>query len=322
MGDLLMSQMPWEVCSVVVALSGPIFATVTPFQASGEIDSAALGDYLDLLAAAGVATILVNGTTGEFPSLSLRERIRVAEWCRERWSGTLVVHVGACAVGDALELAHHAGGFADALAVMNPFFFAGAPDAGVEDYFRSVLGSCSRPTLLYNFPHHTQTPISPRLIAQLRGEFPQLAGIKDSGKDRTMTEQYQQLGRGFVVFLGDDRAGARIDELGVAGVVTGAGGPVAELPVRIATAVAAGDAGGALAGQSEFDRYTDARKRLPISDIAFAKAAVAARLPGFPAQVRPPLVAASVDQMHGIHAVMDLLAPRLTAVGTGLSSTQ
>ncbi|WP_139348010.1 hypothetical protein [Nocardia donostiensis] len=53
-----------------------------------------------------------------------------------------------------------------------------------------------------------------------------------------------------------------------------------------------GDADGARARQQEFDLYTDARKRLSLSDIAFAKAAAAARLPGFPTHVRPPLVVA------------------------------
>ncbi|WP_157170441.1 dihydrodipicolinate synthase family protein [Nocardia carnea] len=294
----------------------PIVATVTPFQRSGHIDVAALGDYLGLLKAAGVDTVLVNGTTGEFASLTVHERIRVAEYCRSKWRGVLVAHVGACAIGDAVELARHASGVADLLAVMNPFFFAQAPEAGIGEYFRAVLPHCDRPTLLYNFPRHTQAPIPARLAAQLLAEFPQIAGIKDSGKDRGLTRAYQALGPGFRVYLGDDRAGARIGEIGAAGVVTGAGGPVAELPVAIAAATAAGEVERAHTTQGEFDFYTDARKRLPISDIAFAKAAVSARLPGFPTQVRPPLSAASPDQAKEIHEVMAALLPRLRASGS------
>ncbi|MBF6216071.1 dihydrodipicolinate synthase family protein [Nocardia puris] len=291
--------------------SCPIVATVAPYQRAGHLDLPAVSDYLDLIGAAGVETVLVNGTTGEFASLTVRERIQVAEHCRSRWGGVLIVHVGACAVGDAVELARHASGFADALAVMNPFFFAETAEAGIGAYFRAVLPHCKRPTLLYNFPRHTQAPIPPRLAAQLAREFPQLTGIKDSGKDRALTYEYQQIGADFRVYLGDDRIGARVAEIGAAGVVTGAGGPVVELPVAVATAVAAGDTGRAEARQHEFDRYTDARKRLPISDIAFAKAAVSARLPGFPSHVRSPLTGASHEQIREVHTLMGSLLPLL-----------
>lgn len=56
-------------------------AVVTPFRASGAVDFGALSDYLGLLAAAGVDTILVNGTTGEFASLTSGERRAVIEQC-------------------------------------------------------------------------------------------------------------------------------------------------------------------------------------------------------------------------------------------------
>jgi dihydrodipicolinate synthase/N-acetylneuraminate lyase len=66
-------------CAVRVEVSctsacSPIVAILTPFQTDGRIDFAALGDYLDLLAAAGVRSILVNGTTAEFGSLTGTER--------------------------------------------------------------------------------------------------------------------------------------------------------------------------------------------------------------------------------------------------------
>ncbi len=297
----------------------PIVATVTPFRRSGVVDLPALSDYLGLLKAVGVESILVNGTTGEFASLTVRERIRVAEHCRGGWSGRLVVHVGSCAVADAAELGRHASAFADGVAVMNPYFYAHACKAGMASYFAAVLPSCTRPTLLYNFPRHTQAPIPPYLVAQLVRQFPQVIGVKDSGKDRAVTREYRTVGTGFGVYVGDDRVGARIGELGAAGVVTGAGGPIAEIPVAIAAAVATGDIGRAQDQdlQDAFDYYTDARKRSSISDIAFAKAATAARLPGFPTQVRPPLVAASTGQMREIHAVVRSTLTRYAARGLG-----
>jgi 4-hydroxy-tetrahydrodipicolinate synthase len=60
-------------------ITSPIVAVVTPFDAQGAVDRDALQDYLALLSAAGVKTILVNGTTGEFFSMTLHERRSVLE---------------------------------------------------------------------------------------------------------------------------------------------------------------------------------------------------------------------------------------------------
>ncbi|WP_067665859.1 dihydrodipicolinate synthase family protein [Nocardia miyunensis] len=277
----------------VVGIESPVVALLMPFREGGAIDFAALGDYLDMVDAAGVRTVLVNGTTGEFSSLTLAERRGVLEFCRGRWRGRLIAHVGAPAVGDVVELIAHGNDLADALAVIAPYFFAAPTEAGVEAFFAQVLGSARKPVLLYSFPRHTQTVLSPEMVARLAAEFPLMCGVKDSGKDLTVSQGYKQQTPRLQVFLGDDRVGVRVRELRLDGVVTGAGGPVAELPVAIAAAVRAGDGQSAQQWQRLFDRYTDHRKTSGLSDIAFAKAATAARLPGFPAYVRPPLVAAS-----------------------------
>ena len=53
-------------------------------------------------------TILVNGTTGEFFNMTVQERRGVLEFCRKYWSGQVITHVGAAAIGDAIDLADHA----------------------------------------------------------------------------------------------------------------------------------------------------------------------------------------------------------------------
>lgn len=277
----------------IVGIESPIVAVPTPFHDGGGIDYAALGDYLDMVCAAGARTILVNGTTGEFFSLTLRERCRVLEFCRERWPGRLVAHVGSAAVGDVVELLAHANDIADVLAVIAPYFFAAPPEAGVEAFFGRVLGHARKPVLLYSFPRHTQTLLTPGVVARLATAFPLVCGVKDSGKDLCVSQGYKQRVPRLQVFVGDDRLGLRVRELGLDGGVTGAGGPVAELPVAIAAAVVNGEQRLAQRWQSLFDRYTDHRKAIPLSDIAFVKAAAAARLPGFPIGVRPPLISAT-----------------------------
>ncbi|WP_171050248.1 dihydrodipicolinate synthase family protein [Nocardia cyriacigeorgica] len=279
-------------------------AIVTPFDSRARIDFGALGAYLDLLADAGVRSVLVNGTTGEFASLTVAERCAVVEFCRERWRSQLIAHAGATAFADAGAMVEHANDHADAVAVIAPFFFAGVDVVGVEAFFDQVLASARIPALLYNFPRHTQLTLDPPMVGRLAARHPILVGVKDSGKDRSITRAYQHHAPGLQVLVGDDGVGARIRDLGFDGVVTGAGGPVAELPVAIAAAVTAGDRGHAAQVQARFDHYTHFRRATPISDIAFVKAALGARLPGLPAHVRAPLVQASAECREAIRAFM------------------
>ena len=90
---------------------GLVPAVLTPFDAAGELNLAAVEPHANLLAADGVAGVFVGGTTGEFSSLTVEERLALAA----RWAavvkGTpvrLVVHVGANCLPDAKRLAAHA----------------------------------------------------------------------------------------------------------------------------------------------------------------------------------------------------------------------
>jgi len=295
-------------------ITSPIVAVVTPFDAQGAVDRDALQDYLALLSAAGVKTILVNGTTGEFFSMTLHERRSVLELCRDHWSGQVIAHIGSAAVGDAVDLLDHARSHTDYLAAISPYFFASPPEDGVLAHFRQLLFRSDLPLLLYNFPRHTQTHITPSIVSQLATEFPLLRGVKDSGKDRSITQQFKAANPNIQVFVGDDHAAARLSEIGVDGLVTGGGGPVVELPLRIVDAVRGNDLEKAHQLQANFDRWSDTRHTSPLTEIAFAKAALAARLPGFPPYVRPPLVTATDSQCEEIRSflrwhMMPLISP-------------
>ncbi|MGH3701353.1 MAG: dihydrodipicolinate synthase family protein [Pseudonocardiaceae bacterium] len=260
----------------------PIVAVVTPFDAAGAVDKGALRGYLALLSAAGVTTILVNGTSGEFFNMTAPERGAVLELCREHWPGQIIAHVGSAALGDAIDLLDHARSHTDSVTAISPYFFASPPEEGVCAFFRQLLLRSDLPLFLCNFPRHVQADITPSIVSQLAAEFPLLRGVKDLGKDRGITWQFKAAEPDLKVFVGDDRAGAHLPDLGVDGLVTGGGGPVVELPLRIVDAVQRDDLTHAHQLQADFDQWSDARRASPLTEIAFVKAALAARLPGFP----------------------------------------
>lgn len=280
----------------------PILATVTPFTSDHRVDTGALSDYLSFLYDSGVRAILVNGTTGEFPGLTVVERKCVLEFTRAHWPGQIIAHIGASSVGETVELLDHAHDHANAVAAVAPYYFADPPEAGIRIYFGLLLARTKLPLLVYNFPRHTQVRITPALLGSLVGEYSMLAGVKDSGTDRRTTQDYALAG--LSVFVGSDGAAAHIAEYGAQGIVSGGGNPVPELPVAIAKALRAGGNDEALHWQSLFDECRELRQRSDLTDIAFVKAALAERLPGFPTTVRPPLVAADTGQDEDIRTYL------------------
>lgn len=264
---------------------------LTPFTKKGDIDIVAIRDYLQYLHECGVQRVLVNGTTGEFASLTTAERRIALETVRAHWPRTLIAHVGSASLPQAIELLDHAGEIADVAAAIAPYFFAHAPQTGIRAFFAELLERAHVPFLLYNFPLHTQCPIEPRTVGELAEQFPLLAGVKDSGKDRSISQRYQLARNDFQVFLGDDGAALSALQHGYAGIVTGAGNPVARLPVTIA-AKAADDVGLARRLQERFDSWSHTRRATGVPEIAFVKAAMSSHLPGFPLNTRLPLSAA------------------------------
>lgn len=287
-----------------MAVRGPVFAIVTPFDSRGEIDYAALGDYLRFLEGHGVRDIVVNGTTGEFPSLTMAERIRVLEHCRRGFRGTVISHVSSCCDRDCRTLLEHARDHADAALLLPPFYYAHAGEAGCLAFLRAVLREATIPVYLYHFPEHTQMPISPEMFGVLAAEFEHLAGIKDSGGDLQVSRAFKQAAPGRQVFVGSDRGALQVLLEGLDGSVTGCGNPVPEFLVTLQERFAAGSLEAARTVQASFDGWTDFREGLPVKDLPMVKAALGARVPGFPPYVRPPFLTAEPDQIAVIHETM------------------
>jgi len=88
----------------MIQLHGPIVALLTPFDASGKIEWQAFKAYLSSLYSWGVRTVIANGTTGEFPSMTISERRQVVEFVRENFAGTIINNVSGTCVGDVRKL--------------------------------------------------------------------------------------------------------------------------------------------------------------------------------------------------------------------------
>jgi 4-hydroxy-tetrahydrodipicolinate synthase len=221
---------------LIRSASGVYAAIATPrARDSIEVDPAALFDYLDAIAQAGVDGIVLFGSTGEFVHFELADRMRVTSLAIKRCRVPLLVNVSHSSLPGALDLADCAmDAGAAGLLLMPPYFFRYNEEQifGFYSEFASVVDGRAK-LYLYNIPQFTN-PISAALATRLlsTGAF---AGIKDSSGDWQMFEALQVLHSrsSFQLLLGSDSLYMRAFPAGADGVVSGVAGAVPELMVSL-----------------------------------------------------------------------------------------
>lgn len=251
-------------------LKGLVVPVPTPFGNDDAIDFGAYLSHLDWLAECGVRNLLVNGTTGEFFSLTADEQLKLLRVSREAWKGTLIFHLGDTALFQTLETAHKAQEEgADFIASLPPYYFADAPAEGLAEWFGRLSLESDLPLILYNFPKHTGNALTPEIIKKIPHW-----GLKDSSADLSLipaTPNY---------FVGGDRKISEAYAAGAKGFVS-ASANIDPLPyLRIENEQTPEN-------QSAVD---DVNARTSGSfAIAQIKQVLSEILPGYPAAVRPPL---------------------------------
>ena len=291
-------------------ITGPLFAAPTPFDANGELHLAAYCDFLAFLEARGVEGIVVNGTTGEFPSLDADERRTLYTTARANFSGAIVNNISSANAREANALARHSSD-ADALLILPPYYFANVSDAGLIDFFREALAGVETPVFLYNFPRHVKLVLTPALVEKILRACPMIIGVKDSSGDLDVASAFKKLAGVRQVFVGKDNKALAALDAGLDGSITGAGNPFPEFLVGIRRAWASGDTALAQCLQQEFDLWNAFRAAHKFDEPALVKAALARRLPSYPAHVRPPLHALDAQG----NAALDDILQRLMDSG-------
>ncbi len=269
-------------------ITTPIFAIVTPFLVDGKIDFKSLSNYLIFLQEKGVKTILTNGTTAEFPSLSLEERMSLLEHCHKIFDGTILNNISSCCQNDCLKLAAHAENYSDALVILPPFYYAKVAENGILSFLSEVLKPTCMPTFLYNFPKHTNNIITAEMVKILLAKHDNLVGIKDSDGDLKKAIKFKEINN-LQVFVGSDRLALEVLLSGLNGSVTGGGNAFPELVIAIPHHFYANNLADAKQAQANLNVWSQFRKQFSAGEIAITKAALSTRIKNFPTFVRQPL---------------------------------
>ena len=160
-----------------------VAAPFTPFHADRSLNLDVIPAYARFLRDNGVGAAFVCGTTGEGLSLTLEERLRIAE----RWVACaddrlrVIVHVGHTCLADARTLTAHAAKIgASAVSALTPCFFKPRNNAEVVNWCEAVASAApALPFYYYNIPSMTgiDYPVVD-FLAQAQDRIPSLAGVK------------------------------------------------------------------------------------------------------------------------------------------------
>ena len=260
-----------------VELAGLVVPVTTPFDDNLKVDTKELIRHLEYLSSCGVKRILVNGTLGEFFSLSLVEQKQLLNIARRYFPGVVFFHAGCDSLKESeteIRWAEEYG--ADAVAVLPPYYYANVSESGLIEYFSKLHEHLEIPLILYNFPRHTQNPLTPSILAAVE-HF----GMKDSSGDLSLIPHTPHY------YLGSDNNIPAAFQAGAHGFVSGSANFLPEKYVELEKEVKAENWKKAeLVQESICDDIAKIKGKNTIS--AF-KHAIAERLEGYPVFTRPPL---------------------------------
>jgi 4-hydroxy-tetrahydrodipicolinate synthase len=178
-------------------------ATVTPFDADGAVHYDRYRELCEFLVDHGSDGVVVNGTTGEAPTLSDDERLGLLRTALEAVGdrATVIAGTGTYSTEHSVHLtkqAHEAG--AHGFLVVTPYYNK-PPPRGIVEHFKAVAAMSDRPVMVYNIPGRVVINIEPETMAQL-AEIPNVTAVKQANPDLDQARRIVELG--LELYAGDD----------------------------------------------------------------------------------------------------------------------
>jgi 4-hydroxy-tetrahydrodipicolinate synthase len=198
-------------------------ALVTPFKPDGSLDEAAITALAKRQVAAGVHFVSPCGTTGEAPTLSADEKVRIVELVVEAVAGRVPVLAGAGGYDtrEVVELVHRmekAG--ANGILSVTPYYNKPTPE-GMLEHYKAVSGATSLPVVLYNVPGRTGVNVDVATLVKIATACPNIVAVKEaSGNMPQMVDICANVPEGFIVLSGDDALTLPLLSIGGHGIIS------------------------------------------------------------------------------------------------------
>ena len=282
-------------------------ALVTPFRRDLSLDEDTLRILVRRQIAAGINFLVPCGTTGESPTLSQEEHLRVVAITLEEAKGKVPVLAGAGGYNThhVIETARECERMgADGILSVTPYYNKPTQE-GLYNHFKAIAAATSLPIILYNVPPRTNVNIDPATLRRL-SEIENIIGVKEaSGNISQITQVIQQVPEDFLVLSGDDSLTLPIAAMGGRGIISVASNEIPAYMTRLAQLCLEGNFAEARIMQ---------RKWLPLLEVNFIETnptpvkAAMAEMGLLEPVFRLPLVPPRPENLAKIRAVLESLA--------------
>ena len=204
------------------AFSGVGTALITPFRHDGSLDEDAVRRLTRRQIEAGIHFLSPVGTTGEAPTLSHREKLRVVELVVEETAGRVPVLAG-CGGYNTKEIVHLAKDMqragASGLLSVTPYYNKPTQE-GIVQHFKAIAEATPLPIVLYNIAGRTGVNIETATVVRL-SQIPNIVGVKEaSGSLAQMCDVLHATPKDFIVLSGDDALTLPLMAVGGRGVIS------------------------------------------------------------------------------------------------------
>ena len=199
-----------------------ITAMATPFDSAGQVDYPQARRLANALLDSGSDGVIVSGTTGESPTLTNAEKLRLYAEVKEAVGprGAVVAGTGNYSTAESIELSRAAERVGvDGLLLVVPYYNK-PPQEGLYQHFKAIAGSVSLPCMLYNVTSRTSLNMTHETTLRL-SQVDNIIGVKEAGSDLDqITRIIDGAPDGFRVWSGNDNETFYIMAAGGYGVVS------------------------------------------------------------------------------------------------------
>jgi 4-hydroxy-tetrahydrodipicolinate synthase len=239
-------------------------ALVTPFKQDLSLDEPTLRKLVRRQIEAGINFLVPCGTTGESPTLTRAEHLRVVEIALEEATGKVPVLAGAGGYNthEVIELAREIERMgADGILSVTPYYNKPTQE-GLYQHYKAIASAIRLPIVVYSVQGRTGVNVEPATLARL-AQIDNIVGVKEaSGNIGQMANVIQEVPAGFTVLSGDDAITIPLIALGGRGVISVASNEIPAEMTQLAQAALKGDFEAARAIQ---------RRLLPLMNVNFVE---------------------------------------------------
>jgi 4-hydroxy-tetrahydrodipicolinate synthase len=221
---------------------GCIVAVVTPMHPDGSLDKKRFGELLEWEISQGVDGIVVNGTTGESPTLEEDEQNEIIQFTVDCVHGRVPVIAGTGSYSTQHTLKQTQKAFdlgVDACLLIVPYYNRPTQE-GLYQHFRKIAENVPGPIILYNQPGRTGTDMLPSTVERLM-ILPNIVAIKECANTERYKELITRCGSELDILTGNDDDTLEVLRLGGKGVISVAANILPNVVSNLCRAGLAGD---------------------------------------------------------------------------------